>query len=332
VNDALTPLREEFPGFRIWMEVIGERTRYIARSAHPGQSPHTVVASSPGELGAALRENAGKHHITTDVAGTTPPSIAGIYNYWLGGQEHHTADREAAQSILADFPEIAHVAQANREFVTRAVQHVAKQGVTQFIDVGSGLPATPAVHEMAQRIAPAARVGYVDNDALVLAHARALLADTEGVTVIEGDLRDPGTILSSAALARLIDLDQPVCIILAAVLHFLSPAEADTAVAAFTGAMAPGSYLILSSGTSTGTSPALIDRLRSAYAGTALISGRTAEEITGWFSGLALVRPGLVDVQAWRPGRPWHWLAPPTARIIGAVGRKPGPLPDSAGI
>ena len=254
---------------------------------------------------------------------TRAPNIARVYNYWLGGKDHHAADRKAAEDVLADFPEVALLARANREFVTRAVRYVAGQGVRQFIDVGAGLPDSPAVHEAVQQVAPTARVTYVDNDPLVLAHARALLAGGPGVTIVDGDLREPETILGSPALRALIDLDQPVCVLLASVLHFLTAAEADTAVAAFTTAMGGDSYLVVSAGTSTGTDPALIDRLRSTYADTSVITGRTEQEIAAWFTGLGLLPPGLVDVQAWRPGRQQDWPAPSTARIIGAVGHKP---------
>jgi O-methyltransferase involved in polyketide biosynthesis len=322
VNDELAVLRREFPGFRIWMEVIGDRTRYIARSMHLRNSPHTVVTGDLGELRGALGGDGGQR-TSSPPFDTRAPNIARVYNYWLGGKDHHAADRKAAEDVLADFPEVALLARANREFVTRAVRHVAGQGVHQFIDVGAGLPASPAVHETAQQIASAARVAYVDNDPLVLVHARARLADGPGVTIVDGDLRDPQAILGSPALRALIDFDQPICILMASVLHFLTAAEADTAVAAFTTAMTGGSYLIVSAGTSTGTDPALIDRLRSTYAGTSVITGRTEQEIAAWFTGLDLLPPGLVDVQTWRPGRQQDWPAPSTARIICAVGHKP---------
>ena len=258
------------------------------------------------------------------------PNIARMYDYMLGGKDHFAADRDAAQSILADFPEVQQVARANRQFVTRAVRHVAGEGIRQFIDVGAGLPTAPAVHQTAQEVNPGARVAYVDNDPLVLAYARALLAKGPGVTVIPGDLRDPAPILANPDLRLLLDLDQPVCVLLASVLHFLLPAEADASVATFRAAMAPGSYLIVSAGTSTGTSPALIDRLRSAYADTSDITGRPAEEIAAWLTGLDLIPPGLVNVDAWRPGSPRHWLTPrPPASSAPSPARPPArPAPN----
>ncbi|HUY52882.1 MAG TPA: SAM-dependent methyltransferase [Streptosporangiaceae bacterium] len=331
-GDSLRMLRRDFPHFRVWREITGDRTRYVARRVHPGRGPHTVVTDDLGELRSALSKDEGRTG-----AGPVPPfdprtpNIARMYDYVLGGKDHYPADRAAADSILVDFPEVAPVARANRLFVTRAVRYVAVQGITQYLDIGAGLPTTPAVHETAQQVNPAARTAYVDNDSLVLTYARALLAGGPGVTVVPGDMRDPATILANPDLRLLIDLDQPTCVLLASVLHFLTPQEAGATVAAFRSAMAPGSYLILSVGTSTGTSPALIDRLRSAYANTSDITGRTAEEIAAWFTGLDLIPPGLVDVDAWRPGSPWHWLTPPTARIIGAVARKPGRRATGAG-
>lgn len=203
------------------------------------------------------------------------------------------------------------------------MHYTATHGITQYLDIGAGLPTCPAVHQTAQQANPAARVAYIDNDPQVLAYARALLACGPGVTVVPGDMRDPAAILAHPDLRKLLDLDQPACILLASVLHFLLPAEADAAVAAFRAAMAPGSYLIVSAGTSTGTSPALLDRLRSAYANTSDISGRTAEDIAAWLTGLELVPPGLVEVQAWHPGIHHHWLTPHTARVLAAVARKP---------
>src|SRR6266851_1562721 len=329
--DELASLREQFPRFRIWKEVIGERTRYIARSLSLGSRLYTVVTADLGELREALSQGT-EQQVAATPYDTRVPNIARMYNYWIGGKDHSPADRQAADSVIADFPEVAQVARANRDFVTRAVRYVAEQGITQFIDVGAGLPAESAVHEVAQQVDPAARVAYVDNDQLVLAHARALLAGGPGVSVAAGEMRYPAGILAGLERRRFIDVRRPVCILLASVLHFLEPDEADVAVAAFTSFMAPGSYLLISAGTSTGTNPALIDRLRSAYAGTSVIIGRTAEEIAAWFTGLDLVPPGLVDVQAWRPGSERYWLAPSGARIIGAVGRKrgaptpPGPL------
>jgi hypothetical protein len=313
---------DDFPGFRVWQEVTGDRTRYIARSLHLDTHPHTVVTADLDELRAILPA-APAPPVPSAYFDTGAPNIARVYNRWLGGKDNFDADRQAADAVAAQFPEITDLAKANRAFVIRAIAYVAGQGITQFLDVGAGLPAVPSVHQIAQHTDPAARVAYIDNDPIVLAHARAILGSGPGVAVIAGDLRQPAAILTSPELRNLIDLSQPVCVILAAVLHFFPAAQADTIVAAFRQAIAPGSYLIASSGTSTGTSPALINRLAAAYQDTVTVTGRTVDEIAGYFTGLHLAPPGLTDVWAWWPDTQRRWPQPRTARILGAVARKP---------
>ena len=156
--------------------------------------PHTVVTPDLGELRAALEAAALARMVPFSAA---QPNIARMYDYWLQGKDHYPADRAAALGVMEKFPEVATIAQANRAFLARAVRHVARQGVTQFIDLGAGLPTSPNTHEVAREITPDARVCYVDNDQLVLAHARALLEVDDHVSVTAGDLRAPG-----AALAR----------------------------------------------------------------------------------------------------------------------------------
>lgn len=319
----LASLRADFPGFRIWREMTGDRVRYIARSMHPGTGPHTAVTADLAELRAVLGHDPAQSQSASVLPFTTTrPNIARMYSYWLGGKDNFEADRLAADTVLADFPQVAEVARANREFVIRAVEHVAARGITQFLDVGTGLPASPAVHEIAWQADPASRVAYIDNDPVVLAHARALLAGP-GVVVVAGDIRRPGVILASPELYGVIDLDKPTCVILTSVLHFVTAAEANAIVAGFTAAMAPGSYLILSTGTSTGTDPALIDKLAAAYQDTAVITGRTEAAIADYLTGLDIEPPGLTDVWAWRPGRQCQ-RPPAGARVLGGVARKPG--------
>lgn len=320
-GDELAALRADFPGYRIWTETVRNGLRYVARSQRPGLDPHTVITGDLAELrtvlgGAPARpDDAGRHgHVMA-------PNIARMYSRWTGGKDSLAADRAAADAVLADFPAVARVAVANREFVTRAVAYAAAAGIGQFIDVGTGLPAAPSIHQVARNADPAARVAYVDNDPVVLAHARALLAGP-GVAVVPGDLRQPGAILTAPGLRDVISLEQPACLVLAAVLHFLTPAEADTAVAELTAALAPGSYLIISAGTSTGTDPDLISRLRAAYDAATVVTARPEAQIAAYFTGLGMVPPGLTDVGAWRPGPGGHTPAE-GARIIGAVARVP---------
>ena len=323
----LTELETDFPDFRIWCEITGERVRFVAQSLAAGTRPHTLVSPDLTELRAGLTDGERTASPRFDPARA---NIARMYSYLLGGKDHLASDRQAANEVLDAFPEVSLLARANRGFVTRAVRHVAAAGLSQFIDVGSGLPESPNVHETAQQVNPAARVAYVDRDPVVLSHARALLAGGPGVAVAGGDMRDPAAILASHELQQVIDLSEPVCLVLASVLHFVAPAEADAIVAAFVSAMAPGSFLVVSAGTSTGTDPALLTRLECAYAETTVVSSRAAEEIAGYFTGLDMEPPGLVDVGAWRPDHEWFWPAPPSARLIGAIGRKPNPQPSTS--
>ena len=327
----LSDLRAEFPRFRIWQEIVGDRVCYVARLLHPGTAPHTIVTHDLDELRATLNQAPADPQVTkAQDFDTSAPNIARVYAHWLGGKDSFAADRQAADAVTSEFPEITLVAKANRAFVVRAAAYVAAQGITQFVDVGTGLPTSPSVHDIAARADPAARVVYVDHDPVVLAHARALLATRPGVTIVAGDMRQPDAILAAPELRSAIDLAQPVCIILAAVLHFLPASQADAIVAAFRRAMAPGSYLVISSGTSTGASPALIARLAAAYQDTTVVTGRTADEIAAYFTGLHLVPPGLTDVWAWRPDSDHYWPPPPSARILGAVARKPASSPHAS--
>jgi O-methyltransferase involved in polyketide biosynthesis len=324
---SLEAIERDFPQFAIWREAIRDRIRYIARARDLSTRLHTVVTADLGELRAALAEAESPSAQVSGDDSPAAPNVARMYDFWQGGKDNLARDRDTATAITSEFPEVAAIAKANRLFVTRAVTHVAAQGITQFIDIGAGLPAWPAVHQAAREHAPDAAVAYLDNDPVVLAHARALYA-APGVSVVPGDLRYPQAILQDADLRAAIDFTQPACLILAAVLHFLRPAEADHAVRVLASVLAPGSYLVISAGTCTGTDPALLARLRAAYARTAPVSARTHEEIAAWFSGFLLVRPGLVDVRDWRARRqrPGPARTPSAARFLAGVGLKAHPV------
>jgi len=325
-ND-LTALQHEFPRYRISREEICGRVRYAARSLEHGLRPHTVITADLDELHAALEPS---QYAALIPFSARVPNVARLYDYYLGGKDHLACDRAAARDLLAQFPEIASIAQANRAFQARAVAFAAAQGITQFLDLGAGLPTIPATHDTARAACPDARVAYVDHDPVVIAHARALLAVDGKIAVIPADLRDAGAVLTSDALAEVIDLEQPVCVLLVSVLHFLRPRPADLAVAAYRQAMAPGSILVISAGTSTGTDPALIRSLQEAYHGTAPVTGRSWAEIAAWFTGLTLVPPGLADVRAWQPDNtsPPDRLPPSRGRFLAGVAVKPAE-PDS---
>jgi DNA-binding HxlR family transcriptional regulator/O-methyltransferase involved in polyketide biosynthesis len=231
----------------------------------------------------------------------TQPSIARVYDHWLGGKDNFAADREMARKLQEMLPFAPVGARENRAFVGRAVGYVAAQGVGQFIDAGAGLPTSPAIHEIARGRHPGARVLYADNDPTAITHARALLAG-EGVGVAAGDIADPEAILAAPELTRLIDLRQPCCVILASVLHFFAPEQAARITRAFTAALAPGSYLILS--VATGHDPDLRSRVMKAYTASRT-HHHSPEQIAGYFGDLDLVEPGLTDVRYWhdQPGQ-----------------------------
>jgi SAM-dependent methyltransferase len=232
----------------------------------------------------------------------TVPHSARIWNYWLGGEDNFAADREAGDEFLAIFPEQREKAQACRHFLARAVRFLALEaGVRQFLDIGSGLPTADNTHEVAQRVAPDARVVYVDHDPLVLAHARTLLAGSaSGVTdYLDADLRDPRALLARAA--RTLDLDRPVAVLLIGVLgHLESYARARSILAELLAGLAPGSYLVLCDGTDTSDAYlAAIERYRDS--GGVPYNARSAQEIAGFFDGLDLVAPGVTPIPWWRP-------------------------------
>ncbi len=249
----------------------------------------------------------------------TKPNIARVWDYWLGGKDNFAADRELAQTMLEVQPISALMARENRQFLSRAVSYVAQHEVRQFIDVGAGLPTVLNTHEIARNVDPEARVAYVDNDPVVISHARSLLARSPGVMAVPGDMRDPARILADASLAELINLAEPACVILSAILHFADAATAREVGAAFARALAHGSYLIISVGTG---SRAEGEDFATAYtAGN--IHTHSPEDILSFFDGLELVPPGLVPVQAWYGDAPSPDLEPRTANFIGGVARKP---------
>jgi hypothetical protein len=258
-----------------------------------------------------------------------PPSFdtsvahpARVYDFWLGGKDNYQADREAAQQVATIMPSILPGVRANRAFLHRAVSYLAAEvGIRQFLDVGTGLPTAQNTHEVAQSIAPESRIVYVDNDPIVLSHARALLtSSSEGATsYIEADARDPGRILEAAS--RLLDFSQPIAVMILCVLQYVPDADQPhQIVSRLLEAVPSGSYLALSDGTGD------IDAERGAQAteaynarlGSNRITPRPRAQIAAYFDGLDLVDPGLVPLHLWRdvnPGQPVPAYA--------GIGRKP---------
>ena len=233
-------------------------------------------------------------------------------------------DRAAARKVIAAFPQARKLALANRGFLVRAVQFLAEQGIRQFLDLGTGIPTSPNVHEVARQVTPGATVVYVDNDPVVTRHSQALRATHDGVIAVEGDIRQPQAILADPAVASLIDFAQPVAVLMIAVLHFIREEDDPAAVVdAFTRRLVPGSYLALSHATSDGADPGVLSQIKDAYRDAAApLVPRTAGEITSLFSGWELADPGrLVDVSRWHPDKR---AMPTKIRILAGVGRKPG--------
>jgi serine/threonine protein kinase len=232
------------------------------------------------------------------------PNVARMYDYYLGGKDNFAADRAAADQVMAVIPNVLDFTRANRRFLARVVTLLARHGIRQFLDIGSGLPTQENVHEIAQRTALDSRVVYVDNDPVVLAHGRALLADNPLTTVVQADLRDPQGIIDNPEVHRLLDFDEPVAILMLAILHFI-PDDAHPAqiVAALREPMVTGSYLAISHGHRGKVSKDVEKQTRGAYSKTAAgdIVPRTPEQILGYFEGMDVLQPGLVPVEAWRP-------------------------------
>ena len=236
---------------------------------------------------------------------TGVPHIARVFNVWLGGKDNYQADREAAARVMAAFPGITASVRAQRAFLGRAVNYlVADAGIRQFLDIGTGLPTASNTHEVAQRTAPEARVVYVDNDPIVLAHARALLTGSPaGATdYIDGDLRDTGEVLAQAA--RTLDFAQPLAVMLLGVLHCIPDGDDPYGVVRRLMASVPsGSYLVLAHPASDVATEQMA-RSTQAYneQGPEQLTMRTHAQVSRFFDGLDLVPPGLVQLHWWRPG------------------------------
>jgi len=238
-----------------------------------------------------------------DGVDVTRPSIARIYDYLLYGKDNFAVDRAAAEKLMESRLDPRRLSLANRAFLVRAVGFLARQGIAQYLDLGSGLPTSPSVHEVARDTIPSARVVYVDHDPIVVAHNDALLATRDGVITVRADVRDPDAVLSDKALSDGIDFGRPVGVLLLSVLHFISHEEdAAAIVAKFRERMAPGSYLAVSVGTRDGADPEMLAEATETYAGARMpFTLRSRAQIMELFDGFDLVEPGLVSLPEWRP-------------------------------
>jgi S-adenosyl methyltransferase len=232
----------------------------------------------------------------------TRPHPARMYDYYLGGKDHWPADKQAADKVLAAVPEVRAIARANRGFLRRAVTHLARdKGITQFLDVGTGIPTSPNVHETATACAPGARVVYADNDPVIHAHANALLTGTGTTRIILADLRDPDVILAGAR--NFLDFTKPVALLLVAIMHFIPDADDPAGiVAAYRDALPPGSFLALSHGTGDFHDAEVAGAATSTYdTATAPLVLRPKAAIAALLDGFKPEPPGLVQAPLWHP-------------------------------
>jgi hypothetical protein len=237
------------------------------------------------------------------VLDTSVAHPARVYNYLLGGKDNYAADRRVAERTVDLLPGLVAGVRANRRFVLQAVRYAASErGIDQFVDLGAGVPTSPAVHDVARAINPAVRVAYVDNDPIVVSHDRALLGNDSQVVVTANDLTDPTSVLDDPEIAHLIDWERPVGLIAAAVFHFIpDDQEVRQILAAYRDRLAPGSALIVSMATSEGRTPSQVLQVETAYATSMPFRLRSAAQLADFLDGLELAEPGIVDVVDWRP-------------------------------
>ncbi len=257
---------------------------------------------------------------------TKRANTARVYDYLLGGTHNFLADQDVARTLLAIEPTAREIMRANRAFLGRAVRFLAGVGIRQFLDIGSGIPTAANVHEVAQEAALGSRIVYVDMDPVAIAHSQALLEDNDLVAAIPGDLREPGKILRHVTTRRLIDFSEPVGLVLAAVLHFVTDADDPwRIVTTIISGLPSGSYVVISHGTNEGQ-PVVSAAMETAYNRNVPtdMRSRSREEILRFFSGLELLEPGLVKLPYWRPDSPG--VPEGAEKIWGGlcgVGRKP---------
>ena len=237
--------------------------------------------------------------INTGVAHT-----ARMYDYYLGGKDNYEVDRDAAEQVLTVFPQMRAIARENRAFLGRTVRYLARNGIRQFLDIGTGIPGPGNTTEVAHEVVPDARVVYVDNDPIVMTHASALLADHDPAltSVVYGDLREPRSILDEPGVRAVLDFDEPIGVLLVAVLHFIEDREQPVEIVReLMRAVPPGSFLVLSHATADTDSETAREAAQTYNRANARITLRDRLEIVRFFDGLELVEPGIVQQPWWQP-------------------------------
>jgi O-methyltransferase involved in polyketide biosynthesis len=251
----------------------------------------------------------------------TKPNIARAYDYLLGGKTNFAPDRELADKLVGIYPGTRQMVRENRRFLVRALDYVLAQDISQYVDLGAGLPTSPAVHERARRHDDTADVVYVDNDPVVINHLRAMTTKGDDrVDAVAGDVAKPAAVLDAVQATGLIDLNEPACLILGMVLHFLDAGTARAVTAAYVAELAPGSHVIISVGCGV---PAIGEQITRTY-DAAPLHNHTPEDVESFFTGLDLISPGIADARAWAAG----WLTPApfqerSGHVLAGVGVKP---------
>ncbi|MEO6084330.1 MAG: SAM-dependent methyltransferase [Umezawaea sp.] len=253
------------------------------------------------------------------------PSASRIYDAHLGGSHNFQVDRDAAKKIVQFMPELPEILRANRSYLRRAVRYLAGQGITQFLDLGSGIPTVGNVHEIAWQANPDCKIVYVDVDPVAVAHSQAILSGSERATAVHGDLRQPKGILDNPEAQQLLDFSQPIAVLMVAVLHFVPDSDDPIGVIRqYLDAVVPGSYLAISHASLQGSSPKQAeDATRQFRSSVTDFSMRTRAEITDLFTGLELVEPGVVYLTEWRPDVGDEVRAPERMSTFAGMGRKP---------
>jgi hypothetical protein len=311
MRSPLETLKIKYPKLAFSIEPVHGKIQYVVRG---GADFDVIVADTTEGLRAKLEGDLQEFD-------PTRPNIARVYDYLLGGKDNFEPDRQQADKLARIYPQTAELVRENRQFLSRAVTYVAGQGIRQFIDVGAGLPTMENTHELARHVHPDARVAYVDNDPVVLRHAEALLQTSDGVIAVPGNLTAPSALLLNEQLNRVINMEKPICIILALVLHFVDADTGRRIVAIFRKSIAPGSYLIISVGRGDGD---IGERIPSEYAAASL-QNHSREEVRAFFEGLDVVWPGVTEAYAWQPRGPLSdRLDARSAQIWAGVGRVTG--------
>jgi hypothetical protein len=249
----------------------------------------------------------------------TKPSPARMYDYAIGGKDNFEVDRRAVEQVATVLPDFRHLGRLNRTFLVTAVRTMTEAGITQFLDIGTGIPTSPNVHEMAREAYPDARVVYVDNDPMVMAHNRALRATVDGVITVQHDARQPNDILNDPRVRRLIDFEQPVGLLFIAVLHFIRRDLALDVVTRFRNALPSGSYVAISAACTDGMAPETVAKTEAVYQNSAApIVFRSGAQIEALFDELEILEPGLKDVSQYRIDE-----QPAEIRVLAGIGRKP---------